>query len=241
MYSSAVSLLFCAATVSRSAALPDGMVGRALRGLVGSDGLSREEVRCTVDSQALYGKNPDLQQILLTVNDNIEVSVNDNTDSMDLSFKQGFLTDLEAACKDASGLFVYLNETDFLCSYMGQEVAVDVDNFVQCLADTPECRGLDQVKFLEEIWDSLDLQCREIREPAAPKTSKPYYSSSGSSISTSNGGQPKSYSAGVLAAKVSFVALCAGAVAYFIRRSEGQQRPSPASYEMSTQEDRILT
>jgi hypothetical protein len=244
MYSSTVSLLFSALSVSSAVALPEATaVARALRGLGQHDGLSREEVRCSVDSQDLYDRNPALKQILLSLQDNIEVEVNQATNTLDLSFKQEYVTNLEAACRDATGVYIYLNETDFVCSYMGQVMDVDVDNFVQCLAETTECQSLDQVTFLEEIWDSMDLECRLKGEPASPQTPKPYYSSSsGSTSSSSNSvGNSKAYNAGVLAGQLSFLALCVGAVVYFIRHSEGQRGSSYQVYEMSTQEERILT
>jgi hypothetical protein len=245
LYPSAVATFFLVIALSSSAvALLDvSKVARSLRGLEEQNGLSREELRCSVDSQSMYGDNPVLQQILLDLKDNINVEVSEAANSMELSFKTDYVVELEAACKGASGLFVYLNETDFVCQYMGKFLDLDVDNFVQCLADTPECVGLNQIKFMEEIWDAMGLECREKGQPTSPHTPKPYNSSNrdGLNVSASTNGQPNSYLIGVLAAKLSFLLLCAGTITYFIRHSDGQRPRSPAIYEMSIQEDNTLT
>jgi hypothetical protein len=226
-------------------ALPNvNNVIRSLRGLDDENGLSREELRCSMDSQSMYSDHPALEQVLSTLKDNIDIQVNEAASSMELSFNQDYIVELETACNDASGLFVYLNETDFVCQYMGRELDVDVGNFVQCLADTPECVGLDQIKYLEEVWDAMDLECRIAGQPTSPHTPKPYHSSnagnSSGSTSTTNG-PSKSFMAGVLIGKISFLVICASAIALFIYRSERQRPPSYASYEMSIQDDSNLT
>ncbi|KAG7341130.1 hypothetical protein IV203_023081 [Nitzschia inconspicua] len=217
-------------------------VARPWRGLEAEEGkLPSNEVRCYEDSQAVYDENPALSQIIRDVPNNIHLSVDEINNKLDIRFNQEYLDGLEAVCSDASGLFVYLNETDFICEYMGEEMEVDLDNFAQCLANTAACQSLDTIKFVEKVWDSVNLECRVVGEPVSPPISKPYYHSSTGMAPPSNGRQSYSPGAGLLVAKISFLLFSFGAIAYIIRKAGGQQQPTSPTYEMINQVDRSLT
>ena len=224
--------------------LDDSFHGRALRGLLAyNGGLSKEELRCSVDTQKMYSENPDLQQLVLGVGDSIDVQ--EEGLSIDMTLKDDYIANLTTACAKASGLFLPMDDEDFICVYEGLEVEVLVMNFAQCLAETPECDMEDPVKLLEEVWDALGLECREKGEPAPPQTQKPYVSSSGSSSSSSASSSPAqtSGSAFRLAVGVLSAVLVAGAFVYLLaqKRMQGSSDTMRfSSYEMSRQDEHPL-
>ncbi|KAL3902988.1 MAG: hypothetical protein SGILL_010619 [Bacillariaceae sp.] len=216
---------------------------RALRGLLAyNGGLSKQELRCGVDTQKMYSSNPDLQQLVLGVGDSLDVQ--EEGLAIEMTLKEDYVANLTAACAKASGLFLPMDDEDFICDYQGIEVEVLVLNFAQCLAETPECDTEDPVKLLEEVWDSMDLECREKGEPAPPQTQKPYVSSSTPSSSSTSQAHASSSSSVTLVAGVLSALVVAGMFVYLLvqKRLKGSNDTMQYStYEMSRQEETTLT
>jgi hypothetical protein len=211
---------------------------RVLRGFLAyNGGLSKGELRCSVDTQKLYVNNPELEQVVSGIGDSIDVQEEDLV--IELKLKGEYVSNLTAACTKAYGMFLPMEDEDFICVYQGLEVEVLVINFAQCLAETPECENEDPVKLLEEVWDAMDLECREKGEPAPPQTQKPDYSSSSSTSQEQQKASFFRHAAGILSA----VFVAGGFMFLLVQRhtfeSSGTM-PYP-TYEMSHQDDTKMT
>ena len=125
-----LSLLAATAGTISASAVHDVVNGRALRGLLAyNGGLSKQELRCSIDTRKMYGANPDLQQLVLGVGDSMDVQ--EQGLAIEMTLKDDYVANLTAACAKASGLFLPMDDADFVCDYQGIEVEVLVVNFAQ--------------------------------------------------------------------------------------------------------------
>jgi hypothetical protein len=143
---------------------------RRLEDFVDGDGISESDLKCALDTDEMYEDSPELSQVVDAGDEALEMNVDEQTGQIDIGFPLDFIDALQSACTDKGGYFLLMERIDFVCAAMGAEVYVEMRNFVNCFADTPECRATDEIQLLESIWEAYDLECREI-DATDPETS----------------------------------------------------------------------
>jgi len=194
-------------------------------------GVSESDLKCALDTNDLLKDSPELKDITDQAVDAMNINMNEAQMKIDVGFPDDYIEKLKTACDDAGGYFITLQETDFICDNLGGEVKVELKSFVNCVADTTECRNTDEIKLLESLWEAYDLDCRvEGEERPTSGTSKPYTST----YTPPQGDEDASMAfAGAVAALLLFFTGLGVLYIVFVRHSIHEDSQRNQGYEMT--------
>ncbi len=143
-------------------------------------GLSESDQQCMTDSLAMSMEHPELEQAVEEYSNSIDVTTNSATE-MDVAFSDEFADTLKLVCGDIDAYFSVIEEQDFVCDMMSVEVNLQIRNIANCLAGTDECKSMNPLLLLEDLWKSLGLTCKK-------KTAEDTEDSSSSTTNTTKPG-----------------------------------------------------
>ncbi len=148
----------------------DGDMDDVINDLLDDLGLSESDMQCMSDSAVTNSGHPELEDATEAYANSMEIDETSVTE-MKLEFSEEYASDLKTVCisKDIGGYFTLVKEQEFDCSMMGIEINVKILNMADCLANTDECKNMDPLVLMEDMWQSMGLTCEE-KTGATPET-----------------------------------------------------------------------
>merc|ERR1719410_1448207 len=109
--------------------------------------------------------HPELQNAVEEYTTSVEVE-NTSMSDMSIGFSDENTDKLKTICNDSTvgGYFSLIEEQEFLCDMMSVEIDLKITNIASCLANTDECRNMDPLLLMEDLWNSMGLTCTEQTE-----------------------------------------------------------------------------
>lgn len=131
----------------------------------GDLGLSESNQKCLGDTMTMGMEHPKVEEALQEYGKSMNLENSDVTD-MSIGFSDESVDKLKSVCTEdkIGGYFTVIKEKDFVCDMMSVEVSLKMTNVANCIADTDECRGLDPLVLIEDLWKEMGLSCREKME-----------------------------------------------------------------------------
>lgn len=122
------------------------------------------------DSAVTNSGHPALEDATEAYANSMEIEETSVT-GMKLEFSEESADNLKTLCisKDIGGYFSLVKEQEFDCSQMGIDINVKILNMANCLANTDECKNMNPLVLIEDMWQSMGLTCEE-KTGATPET-----------------------------------------------------------------------
>jgi len=137
---------------------------------------SESELKCLQDSEALYEKYPDLEKAMETFGSSMIVDMA-NVEDMKLGFVDEDVERLREACRDI-GYFTLVERDEFECDMMSVGGDLVVTNIANCVAVTDDCKKMDPLSLMENVWENMGIQCTESTPSSMPDSTNSTASSS---------------------------------------------------------------
>jgi len=128
-------------------------------------GLSESDQKCMTDTAILDEEHPLLTKATNDFGASMKLVMGDIKDML-FGFTDANVEKLRAVCNDSTigGYFSLIEKKEFICDMMSVEADLKLTNIANCLADTPECRNMNALLLMEDIWTEMGLTCRDKTE-----------------------------------------------------------------------------
>jgi len=128
-------------------------------------GLSESDQKCMTDTAIMDEEHPLLTKASQDFGASMKLAMGDIKD-MELGFTDANVEKLRMVCNGSAigGYFSLIEEKEFICDMMSVQADLKLTNIANCLADTPECRNMDALLLLEDIWTEMGMTCKDKTE-----------------------------------------------------------------------------
>ena len=125
-------------------------------------GLSESDQQCMGDSEAMVMQYPTLQSADEEYEQSMEVNTKSMTE-MTIGYPDESVEEFKSICtsSDIGGYFVLIESQQLECTMMSVDIKMDLTNIADCLADTPECRDMDILLMMEDLFEAMGITCEE--------------------------------------------------------------------------------
>jgi len=125
-------------------------------------GLSESDQKCMGDTLGLTMKHSTLQSATEEFEQSLDVDTNSLTD-MRMGYPDESVEKLKSICTDSSigGYFAIIEHEELDCEMMSVDVKITFTNLADCLADTPECKNMNIMMMMEDLFQSMGVKCQD--------------------------------------------------------------------------------
>lgn len=142
-------------------------------------GLSESDQKCMGDTSALALQHPTLDSAVEEYAQSMNLDAGSVT-SMTLTYPDENVAKLRSICTDIDGYFAIIENQELTCSMLSVELTLNLTNVAECLADTTECRDMNILVTMEDVYNAIGLSCQEKggadeedANPSSTNTTKP--------------------------------------------------------------------
>jgi len=126
-------------------------------------GLSKSDEECMDDTKTMNDEYPDVEKAIKEFGDTMNVDM-DDMKNMKLGFADEDVNKLKSVCSYVGGYFTLVTEDEFDCDMMSLKADLKVSNIANCIADTDECRNMNPLLLMENVFKSMGIKCTEKKE-----------------------------------------------------------------------------
>ena len=123
--------------------------------------LAESDQQCLDDTMELVTSSPGWGTgVFVQAMTSIEKKNIDNT-HMTIEFPKSLVDGMQVFCDRNGGLFIYIEEKEFVCDIDSVAMNVKLTGFASCNADTQECRVANPTFMVKDAWDFMGMKCEE--------------------------------------------------------------------------------